>query len=363
LLLHALDSVKKQSIKSEILVVIDGDCYNEHQLSTIEKMSDIVFRINPGDGDKHVAVALNTALDGTRCEYVSYLGDDNFYVDEHRLETAVKWLDDNREYIAYVDQARWMRNDGLVVPQEYIGKYQYRRPYLDGHNRLMIDVATSGMNFLVHDCVVHRNVDLRYKTSLRYNNIVCPIDWDYWCRMVNIGKFFCSDAVGVEAFMPGVWRSGFVEQTAIAVRSRSMGKMARNITGKTQVISNAGSGKKFDVPDNGLIDEEFVTTNSGMLFPGFVIDYDNTPKVRISKKDDEPVVEEQRITMDALNSMSYTDLLRTAEFVDARPVMLDEDIVKKSIMDKINGVDKKEYMRPDLESVDGIEGTGDNSSR
>lgn len=342
LLLQSIRSVRKQSIKSEIIVVIDGNCYNDQQIKKINSLADVVCHVDPTDDDKHVAVSLNTALDCASNEFIAYLGDDNLYVDERRLETATDCLEANTDCVAYADRARWMRVDGLVVPQKTIGNYQYRTPHLDGHDELMKCIVKSESNFLVHDCVVHRKTGLRYRTSQKYNDEVCPIDWDFWCRLISFGKFCCVDSVGVEAFLPGIWRNGFTETQAIKFRRQLMGKMAKNISGKTQIVVNMDTGKKMAVPEGAMVDEGYVTTASNMLLPGFVIDYDSTPRIQVSESPVDDEVDKREITRDLLDSMSYTDLLKTAETVGANPITLDEDVVKRSIISVVNGVEDDE---------------------
>lgn len=233
---------------------------NTRRLPTIES-SDI----------KHVAAAVNMALDLAKGEWVTYLCDDDVYM-PNRFEP---YFEAKRSVDAVVGNANFIQMDGTIVHQNTFS-YQYPMPYLEGHAGLLEAIQPN--NFICHDSIVHRNTDLRWPTDIQST----PNDWRFWLSLFNSGfRFKRIAAICEHAIMPTSWSNGVTQEDILAISGEQIQKepgmkrvrYAKNVTKKKQIVTNTKNNKTILVLPGEQVNEEFVTytDRNGVsnLYPGF----------------------------------------------------------------------------------------------
>ena len=263
-----MDSVRGQDYKDlEIVLVVDIGEGGEKFAGVprdIGKNSDtLVWAGKPGT--KRIGVLANEGLDYSKGEYVTYLCDDDLFL-PGKLSRMMAEIDKGADWV--VDRVRWCRSDGHRMAQRLLGCYMYNPPYEDGHNELVEALSPSGVNWMAHDCSLHKKTEDRWPTDIEHHT---PVDWQFWCSLWRRGlRPRLLDSVGAEAFIPGSWREGMtldkaltarkggVEMNDVRVPRRKRPKYAINVSGKQQNVVH--SGRKYKVCDGGRIAMSLVTS-------------------------------------------------------------------------------------------------------
>jgi len=220
---------------------------------------------------KRVAVAVNLGLDLATGDWITYLCDDDVYLDG-RFEP---YLEVSEQADAVVGNANFVQESGAILHQNKFS-YRYIQPHLPGHDELLKAIHPN--TFICHDSIIHRKTDLRWPIDVTST----PNDWRYWCSLQQAGVRFCRiDAVGERATMPGMWRSGATQEGVLSLTGEKisggfMKKViyAKNITNKKQNVINSKNvsvmvypGERFLVEDVSFVNERGDTC----LFPGFAL--------------------------------------------------------------------------------------------
>jgi hypothetical protein len=292
LLREAVESVLSQDYRDLEVIVVDDNSQDKRIHAYLDMMASRDTRVRPFYTEyddkvratmKMVGVMCNHGLDMARGQFVSYLCDDDVFL-PGRCSRMADILDGNACHMV-VDRVRWLGLDGKTHDQSAIGRYQYPRPFEDGHEGLLKVVGESGSNFICHDSVMHRYTDLRWPTDLGKT----PVDWRFWLRLHLSGyEIMMMDAVGEEALFPGTWRAGATMEAVLCARTLRGGRTmseeivyAKNVSSKIQILPGGVKGIK----PGERVEARLVTMATGALYPGFA--YDSS--IEVPELDPEPV--------------------------------------------------------------------------
>ena len=300
LLQNAIESVFRQTFKHWEMIIVDDDSKDPriHEFLTELAKDKYIQVIRGGPANeqyrqqyKMVAVRINSALEFCSGEYITYLCDDDYFL-PNRFQQMIDVFKSDREIDMVVNQVKWITWDGRFFDQDKV-KYNYPKPYKPGHANLLKAIEPS--NFIVHDCVMHKEivrkccrwpVDMKDKT---------PVDWRFWLRLHDSEGYRIKkiNEVGAIAYFPGTWKTKTVQdvlqhrqdlrEVKMVNRNRlrekrkedenrveaeeDMTRMVVNTSGKRiQITTN---NVPIRVPVDGEIEEKFVATANGGIMPGF----------------------------------------------------------------------------------------------
>ncbi len=263
LLRDAVRSIRGQGYKDlEVIIIHDGE--GGAIVQDIGWPDNIRYEVCQRPGTKRVGACVNEGLDLAQGEYVTYLCDDDLFLPD-KLSLMMAEIDKGADWV--VDCVRWCRSDGYRMAQERLGCYMYSTPYEKGHGGLVEALSPSGVNWIAHDCSLHKLTKDRWPTDIEHHT---PVDWRFWCKLWQRGlRPTLLDSVGAEAFIPGSWREGMTLDKALTARKggiemnggrmpkRKRPRYAINVSGKQQnVLYN---GRKYKVVDGGRILMSYVT--------------------------------------------------------------------------------------------------------
>jgi hypothetical protein len=214
-----------------------------------------------------VAVMINEVQHLVTGDYVSYLGDDNFYFPNRVSVYYRSIVELNADVL--VGKVRWIMKSGARNHQDFV-VYSYPEPLLNGHEGLCKVLAPS--NFICHDSVMHKKTEVKWPEDNRNP----PVDWRFWLELFNRGyRFKKINYTGEEAFFPGSWKEGLtMKQALICLEGITMKRKVvylKNISSQVQKDTNGmrvlpGERIEFDKASycgpNGI----------KMIFPGFIYD-------------------------------------------------------------------------------------------
>lgn len=188
LLPRAIDGVLEQAYRDWELLIVD-DASEENTAAVVDEYDDERIRLVEHDRNRGVAAARNTGIEHARGEYVAMLDDDDEWIDDGKLGTQVRALDEADDDVAFVcTDLRIASGDGERVrgvgrPDDLVGHIlahngiiysptvmfrrsvlveyggyderlargvdseMYREPLIDGYDALFLDDVTT----LVHE--------------------------------------------------------------------------------------------------------------------------------------------------------------------------------------------------------------------
>ncbi len=176
---HAVASVQAQSFSDWELVIAD-DGSSDNTISVVEKLmqkdSRIVFIKN--SVNQGISKNYNSAFRVTRGTYIAMIDDDDPWIDPNKLETQVKFLDENPDYVGC---------GGGVIVVDGAGRelYRYLKPETDTNIRKRMLFSNPMANSTT---MFRREVGARvswYDETTRYSG-----DRDFWLKMGLAGKLY-----------------------------------------------------------------------------------------------------------------------------------------------------------------------------
>ena len=183
-LLRSIKSVLNQTYKNtEIIVVDDNGIGNEFQLINERKLSELINSKKiiylKHNVNKNGAAARNTGMKIASGEYITFLDDDDFFL-ENRIEVLVNKLEENRECDGVYSSMIKLKNKQL---------YNYRQGYREGN--LLNDVlcqysffGTGSNMFFKKNCI--KIIGEFDETFFRYQ------DLEYMVRFFEKGFNICA---------------------------------------------------------------------------------------------------------------------------------------------------------------------------
>jgi len=316
LLRFAVKSVIKQTYKAWELIVADDASEDPRIRDYLVQCESTDPRIRVFWGQpvsesyrklhKMNAMRINAAIHMAEGEYISYLGDDNVYL-QRRCEQMMHVLEKDGPDMV-VDRVRWVMFDGRERDQDDF-KYAYKMPHEPGHEKVLSAIAPS--NYICTDSVIHRKPRpccMDWPTDIQHDT---PVDWRYWCYLVNKLGYSVRklNHVGERAYFPGTWRNGVTikqvmrhrqdvykeaDMPKLSIRKKKRKKAERmtkrqkatdSSTGKVWCVNTSGTtaqilqndGKPIVVPPDGRIEEDKVAIYDSEgkrrgVFPGFSYD-------------------------------------------------------------------------------------------
>ena len=277
---EAIKSVISQDYEDwEMLVMVDerradervsfGCCISDDD----ERIQIVGVDIKEDSSVKRVSVLVNEGLDLARGEYVTYLCDDDVWL-PGRLSHMMAAVDQGAEWV--VDRVQWIDKLGRGSTHESIGEFLYGRPLEEGHEDLAIHLSPMGVNWICHDCSLHKNGPQRWMDDIKHHT---PVDWRFWCSLYRDGlRPVLLDNVGAEAFTPGAWRSGMTMKQALSARRKDGSEMSNDSTVIQYAVNRGGqkecipqsNGKTLELTPGGRVEMSKVMTPDGQMFPAFV---------------------------------------------------------------------------------------------
>lgn len=185
---QAIESVRAQTFRDWGLIIADDGSTDNTKAVVAEWLASSPSRsgqkkdarikyFNAGHFGR-IAKISNAALKQAQSEYVAILDDDDYWLDEHKLEEQIKFLDANRDYVGC--------GGGFVVVDEN-GKEKNRffKPEKDQAIRQKLLLA----NPMVNSTTVFRRA-VAEKLGYYDETILQFADWDFWLKMGRQGKLY-----------------------------------------------------------------------------------------------------------------------------------------------------------------------------
>ena len=168
LLQRALDSVKKQTLlPNEIIVVDDGS--TQGSLDRVkDSHNDVKWLRQENAG---VAAARNSGIKECKYEWIALLDSDDEWTPQ-KLECQIHHIRANRDCRAVHTEEKWIRNGNEVLPPQYLNKEPDRLWERSLHHCLICPSSA----------LLHKSV---FEQIGRFNEalLTCE-DYDFWLRML-----------------------------------------------------------------------------------------------------------------------------------------------------------------------------------
>lgn len=165
---ETIDNCLDQSYKNiEIIVINDGSSSKKVNNVLKEYIDKKVIRYIYQD-NKGLAGARNTGILNSTGEYIQFLDDDDL-LDKHKIESQVKYLEENKDILGVYCKTKYFDND-----TKEIIKHLEIMPNRDIYGQFLLK------NFLSVNSILIRKKELLFDESLRSLE-----DYDYWLRYFN----------------------------------------------------------------------------------------------------------------------------------------------------------------------------------
>ncbi|MSU54312.1 MAG: glycosyltransferase [Candidatus Staskawiczbacteria bacterium] len=176
---RAIDSIFKQTYKnSEIIIVDDGSTDETPKIIEELKKGDSRIVIAKHETNKGFVKSLNKGLQEAKGSYIARLDDDDFWIDDKKLEKQVGFLEKNPEYVLV---------GGGLIKIDANGKeiIRYLFPEQDDQIRKSILISNS----FAHSGVVFRKAAVSQVGGYdeRFGFFA---DRELWLKIGTVGKFY-----------------------------------------------------------------------------------------------------------------------------------------------------------------------------
>jgi glycosyltransferase involved in cell wall biosynthesis len=183
---NAMQSVLNQSfVDWELLVVNDGSIDNTDEV--ISSFTDERIKYIKNEQNLGLQKTLNKGINLAKGEYVARLDDDDQWIDLHKLEKQIEYLEQNKKCV--------LVGTGVIVVDEN-GKEILR--YLNKKTDKKIRASILFKNNFVHSSVVFRKDKVLevglYGEGEESHHIE---DYDLWLRLGLVGEFYNLPIYGV----------------------------------------------------------------------------------------------------------------------------------------------------------------------
>lgn len=173
---QAIESIRRQTLQDwELLVIDDGspDSTAEVMGAWEKKDSRVRYLKFPRIGQ--IAGVSNAGLREARGEFVAILDDDDWWIDDRKLEKQVKFLREHPDYIAC---GGWF----MAVDEYGKEKRRLKKPETDEAIRRVMLAA----NGIANSTSMFRRVEAGF-----YDETIAQFaDWDFFLRLGHIGKLY-----------------------------------------------------------------------------------------------------------------------------------------------------------------------------
>lgn len=209
----AIQSIVNQTMSEWELIVAD-DGSTDSTAAVLQKWATADSRVSyiPLAHVGRIAIVSNSALEAARGKYVAILDDDDAWIDPHKLEKQVRYLDQHPECVACAGGYR-------IVDEKDIHIEDVFKPEFDDAIRHLALRANPIAN---STAMFRRSVGEMYDPNLSQF-----ADWDFWLRMGKHGRLYNFP----EIFLAyRIWNSGssFVNQRANALSAIKVVQRYRN---------------------------------------------------------------------------------------------------------------------------------------
>ncbi len=179
LLPKAIESVLKQSLSDwELVIVDDGSTDGTAAVARAFAERDRRIKYLEGDRVGRIAVVSNRGLAAAQGAYVAILDDDDYWIDDRKLEKQVAFLEKNQGYVGC--------GGGMIAVDE-AGKelFRFLKPESDGEIRAKALVA----NPMANSTTLFRKSTAE-RIGFYDKNLVQFADWDFWLKIGAEGKLY-----------------------------------------------------------------------------------------------------------------------------------------------------------------------------
>jgi len=177
---RAIESVQKQSFRDwELLVVDDVSTDNTPEVVKEYSARDprVIYARNEKNNYPYIGKTLNRGIELARAPLIARLDDDDYWLDEKKLEKQVFFLNEHPDCVIV--------GSGMVLvdPEGHeIGRY------LKKETDREIRKTALFANPFSHTTVMFR-ADVARKTG-GYGDLLSAEDWDLWLKMGRLGSFY-----------------------------------------------------------------------------------------------------------------------------------------------------------------------------
>ncbi|HZP03265.1 MAG TPA: glycosyltransferase family 2 protein [Terracidiphilus sp.] len=209
----AIQSILNQTMSEWELIVAD-DGSTDSTAAVLRKWTSLDSRIRyiPLAHVGRISIVSNAALEVARGKYIAILDDDDAWIDPHKLEKQVRYLDQHPEFVACAGGYRIINEKDVHVEDVF-------KPESDDAIR---NVALRANPIANSTAMFRRSVGEMYDPNLSQF-----ADWDFWLRIGKHGKLYNFP----ELFLAyRIWNRGssFVNQRANALSAIKVVRRYRN---------------------------------------------------------------------------------------------------------------------------------------
>lgn len=176
LISESIESIRRQTLEDwELIVIDDGSPDNTAEVMASWEARDSRIRYLKIPRAASIAAVSNAGLRAARGEFIAILDDDDWWVDDHKLEKQIAFLRANQDYIAC---GGWF----IAVDGSGNEKARLRKPETDEAIRRVMLAA----NAMANSTTMFRRKEAGfYDESMRQF-----ADWDFYLRLGTIGKLY-----------------------------------------------------------------------------------------------------------------------------------------------------------------------------
>ena len=135
---QALDSVLMQKTSFDFLIKVADDCSTDRTIEILKEYKNrypTKIELLFADNNMGSLANSNRLFDHIDCEYLSFLDGDDYWIDEHRLQEQVEFLDSHPEYTLIGGNTQLLK-DGVLsefqLDDRMLGKSFSFEDYLNG---------------------------------------------------------------------------------------------------------------------------------------------------------------------------------------------------------------------------------------